>query len=226
MIEVVRDRLLIRFDPRSRRGDGHADAPPDRRAPAGREVEFVAYAEDCRLFGHVRLAEDRLTDMLNGYEEYVLVDVLAESLSDGRVVETPEIVVARNDLYAVEASGPRGDGARRLRTREHAIGLKLGPYLVEGQLHAVLGVDPLSAVRRRAPMVPLTQAWIGYEAAGTKRLHDAATLVVNRDVTDWIVPAGRDGETEFPGVPIAPGHGPLLADFAGPLVGEPALDPV
>jgi hypothetical protein len=223
VIDVVKHRLRIRFSSRS------GEPAEDDRASGGgsvetRDVEFVAYADDCRLFGHLRLAGDRLTDMLNEYEEYILVDVLAESLLDGRVVETPEVLVARDDLYAVEATGPRGNGGRRLRTRQHQIGLKLGPYLAQGYLHALPGVDPLASVRRRAPMVPLTHAWIGYASAGTKRLREATTLVVNREQTDWIVPASEESEVEFPDVPVATEQGPLLKDFTGQLLGELALD--
>jgi hypothetical protein len=214
MIEVVRHRLRLRFH-RPDESD-HEPRSPSTNAP---EVEFVAYADDCRLFGHIRLAGDRLSDMLNAYDEYVLVDVLAESLDSGVVAETSEVVVQRDDLVAVEASGPRGSTDRRLRTRLHPMGLKAGPYLVEGYLHAQVGVDPLVAVRRRGPMVPLTDARIAYVSGGVRRLRDAVTVLVNRAHTEWIVPAAADDEVAFPDVPINPETGPLLKDFTGQLWG-------
>ncbi|HEY3524363.1 MAG TPA: hypothetical protein VGK63_11740 [Candidatus Limnocylindrales bacterium] len=215
MIEVVRDRLRLRFhrpghDPDDDEASGSEPTP---------EVEFVAYAVDCRLYGRLRLAGDRLTDMLNACEEYVLVDVLAESLDSGEVVETAEVVVRRDELVAVEASGPRGKTERRVRTRQHPLGLKAGPYLVEGYLHAGVGMDPLVAVRRRGPMVPMTDARIAYVSGGVRQLRDAVTILVNRDQAEWIAPAASDDEVAFPDVPVDPDRGPLLKDFTGQLWG-------
>jgi hypothetical protein len=221
MIDVVRNRLRFRFGSSpDEAGDDVASPEP---VPATlHEVEFVAYGDDCMLYGHMRLSGDRLTDMLNAYEEYILVDVLAESLSDGTVVETREIVVARDELLAVEASGPRGNGERRLRTRQHPMGLKAGPYLVQGYLHAQLGVDPLVSVRRGGPMVPLTQASIAYTSGGLRKLREATTLLVNRERTDWIAPA-EDEDMAFPDVPVLTEKDGLLTDFTAQLSGiEPA----
>jgi hypothetical protein len=213
VIDVVRNRLRLRFNRRA--GDSvdepGRDAIPldDRGLP---EVEFVAYADDCRLFGHLRLSGDRLTDMLNEYEEYILVDVLAESLADGTEAEATEVIVAREELLAVEASGHRGSGDRRVRTEQHPMALKAGPYLVQGYLHAQLGLDPLMTIRRRGPMVPLTSAWIAYTSGGIRDVHEATTLLVNRERTDWIAPVA-DEERAFPDVPVVLQHGSLLGDF-------------
>jgi hypothetical protein len=220
MIEVVRDRLRLRF---VRRDEAEAAVDSRGEESTAPEVEFVAYADDCRLYGHIRLSGDRLTDMLNHYEEFVLVDVLAESLSDGSVVETKEIVVRRDELVAVEASGPRGRSERRVRTRPHPMGLKAGPYLVEGYLHTTPGVDPVASIRRRGAMVPLTDARIAYVSGGLRHLREAVTVLVNRDHTDWILPAAEDDRIAFPDVPVAIEKGPLLKDFTGQLWGiEPA----
>ncbi|HEY3523494.1 MAG TPA: hypothetical protein VGK63_07295 [Candidatus Limnocylindrales bacterium] len=225
MIDVVRNRLRLHFSPGGAdSGDSlAADSAPvhDRSLP---EVEFVAYADDCRLFGHLRLSGDRLTDMLNEYEEYILVDVLAESLLDGSEAETIEIVVTRDELLAVEATGPRGSGDRRLRTQQHPMALKAGPYLVQGYLHAQLGLDPLMTIRRRGPMVPLTSALIAYTSGGVRGVHEATTLLVNRERTDWIAPVG-DEERAFPDVPVLLEHGSLLAEFPEIASPEWALEP-
>lgn len=216
MIDVIRNRLRFVFSPRG--DEPAAESAALETAPARLpEVEFVAYAEDCRLFGHLRLERERLTDMLNDYDEYLLVDVLAESLEDGRVVETKEIVIRRDEVLAVEATGPRGRDSRRIRTRPHPMGLKVGPYLVQGYLHALPGADPMSAVRRRGPMIPLTHAWIAYASGGMRRFREASTLVVNRELTDWIAPA-TDEAIEFPNIPIMADEGPLLKDFTGQIL--------
>src|SRR6185295_9935119 len=73
MIESVGRRLRIVFG-RGRSEATRSDPSGSRRA--GQELEFVAYGEDCLLSGLVRMSSDRLTDMLNEHDEYVLGDVL------------------------------------------------------------------------------------------------------------------------------------------------------
>lgn len=214
MIEVVRNRLRLRFSQSPAASDDDSDgrlAGSDEFLP---EVEFVAYADDCRLFGHLRLSGDRLTDMLDLYDELVLVDVLAESLSDGQVVETTEIVVTRDELLAVEATGPRGNGDRRVRTREHPMRLQAGPYRVQGYVHAQPGVDPLASVGRRGAMVPLTNAWIEFSSGGVSRLRKATTLLVNRDHAAWIAPLPHE-DLAFPDEGVAADSGWLFEDVSG-----------
>ena len=77
------------------------------------EVAFVAYGEDCILSGRTVLDADRLSDMLNANDEYALVGVTVERLDDGMPLQVDEVVVPRDELYLVHASGPRGDAARR-----------------------------------------------------------------------------------------------------------------
>ncbi len=228
MIEGVRHRLHLRLNPTREgldpdgadaggddgpgRGRGRADrSRPDALAP---EIELVAYSDDCRVYGYVRLNGDRLTDMLNDHDEYALVDVMAEQLPDGEVVETKEIVVTRDELLAVEASWPRGNVDRRRRTRQHAIALQVGPYVIEGYVHTLPGVDPLTGVHKRGPMVPLTDASIAFVSGGVRRLREAATVVVNRDRCAWIV-RGTDRPILMPELPAEPESGPLVKDFTG-----------
>lgn len=89
-------------------------------------TELDAYAADCRLFGEVDLADGRLTDLLNATSELRIVDARLESLLDGHVVRSPELIVARDELYAVVAAGLRGDTARRLRTNAINVVVDLG----------------------------------------------------------------------------------------------------
>src|SRR4029077_5912408 len=115
------------------------------------EVEFVAYAEDGRLSGRIRLDTSRLSDMLNDHDEFLLEDVLAERLPEGGTMVVPEFLVQRDELVIVHAMGPRGDRSRRHRTAARAVPLRAGPYLVSGDIHAAPGIDPLIYFRRRRP---------------------------------------------------------------------------
>ena len=100
MIETIGRRLRLAFGSTEQDPAVPADLPP--------VVEFVAYADDCVISGHVPLVAERLTDLLNDLEEFQLIDVLVAPL-DG-TPETPraDILVRRDDLLLVHASGPRG----------------------------------------------------------------------------------------------------------------------
>ena len=182
-----------------------------------REVEFIAYGEDCLLSGYVTLAADRLTDLLNDYEEVELVDVFLQDLGTGTGIQVAEVIVMRDELLMVHAIGPRGDRGRRTRTRQHPVAIQVGPYQVRGYLHALPGSDPITSFRRRRPMVPITDAWIEYVAGNTRQRRRVGTLIVNRHMVDWVVEA-IDDEVEMPDIPLsASPQGPLLKDFTGQL---------
>jgi hypothetical protein len=195
--------------------------PPSRALPP--EHEFIAYAEDCLLLGHIRLDAARLTDLLNDHEEYELVDVTVMDLVGERAVAVQTTLVTRDELLLVHALGPRGDRGRRLRTRQHPVALQVGPYHVRGYLHALPGSDPVASFRHRKPMIPLTEAWIEYDEGKIRQRRRVATLVVNRHQVDWIVEA-LDEEVELPDIPLQSEHGPLLKDFTGQLLtlGDPS----
>lgn len=167
---------------------GLAGELPPARAPLPL-VEFVAYAEDCILYGRVRLAADRLTDMLNEHDEFELVDVMVERLDGLGVVDVKHVLVRRDELLLVHATGPRGNQARRTRTREHPLAILIGPYEVRGDLHAFPGHDPLLTIRRRKAMVPFTDAWIEYSAGNERRRRRVGALVINREQIDSVVNA-------------------------------------
>ncbi len=218
MIESLGRRLRVVF------GRSSLVADPVEAFPAlvaaARPVQFVAYGEDCVLSGVVQMETDRLTDMLNEHDEYQLVDVLVEGLTEGQAVEAREVLVRRDDLLLVHATGPRGNQGRRHRTRSHAVAIQVGPYHVRGYLHALPGADPVQAIRRRLPMVPLTDAWIEYQSAAGRQRRRVGALVVNREQIDWIVPA-IDDEVEMPDLPLQGDKGPLLKDFTGFLFDVP-----
>jgi hypothetical protein len=48
-------------------------------------------------------------------------------------------MIAADDILAVDANGPRGDPAKRRRTREDPIVAKVGPYIVRGCPHTPWG---------------------------------------------------------------------------------------
>lgn len=154
------------------------------------EVAFVAFSLHERLSGTVRLDSARLSDMLNAHREYVLVEALAERLPEGGSLVVPEILVRRDELAVVHATGPRGDRAQRVRTDAHPIVLGIGRYLVSGRLHSGLGEGPLMSLRSRQPMIPLTDASIVFRAGSRMVREPASTVVVNRDLVDWV----REGE--------------------------------
>ncbi len=159
-------------------------APPE--TPDVPELEFVAYVENGRLSGRIRLDGARLSDMLNDHDEFLLEAVLAERIPDGGATPVPEILVRRDELLLVHATGPRGDRELRTRTIARAMTLKSGPYLVTGDVHAGPGIDPLLFFRRRRPMVPLTDASIQYSTANGPVCEYVDAIVVNRDLLDWV----------------------------------------
>ena len=156
------------------------------------EVEFVAYSTSERLSGRIRLDAARLTDMLNTHREYVLVDALAERLPEGGSMVVPEILVRRHELALVRVGGPRGDRSLRIPTTKHRLVMRSGRYLLAGRLHSSYGEDPLAALRRREPMIPLTDASIMFRVGVDIVEEPAGTIVVNRDLVEWV----REGELD------------------------------
>lgn len=192
-------------------------SPPeseDERGEATVEVEFAAYAEDCRIFGFWRHGAERMSDALNGAEEYVLHDVLVAALEDAHTTEAREFTVQRDELLAIRAAGPRGNTARRSRVRPSPITLQAGPYTIHGYVHAPPGADPLRQIRRRKTMVPLTETWMEYTTAGQIHRARVGVLVVNMAWVDW-VRMSRDEEVRLPGLPAEAAPDPRAKDLTG-----------
>jgi hypothetical protein len=191
------DRLPRRF----RFGSSNpADDSSSTPARADRLVAFVAYGEDCMLSGEAVLDADRLSDMLNDHDEYVLAGVTVERLDGGDSFKVDEIVVPRDEVFLVHASGPRGDAARRHRTTPQHLAIKMGPYEVRGFFHALPGADPVDALRRRKTMVPLTDARVEYVVGGERHETAVDTLILNREQIDWVEQVVPD-QVEFPAGP-------------------------
>lgn len=225
MIHSIGRRLRLPFGATALPAVPATPGPP--AAAAIPVVEFVAYGEDCLLSGHIRLAAERLTDMLNEHDEYELIDVLVERLDGTQAAEVRHVVIPRDELLLVHAAGPRGSQARRQRMRLHPLAIQLGPYHVRGYLHALPGTDPLLAIRRRKVMVPLTDATVERTVAGAPQRRAVGTLVVNREQIDWVSHAD-DADLELPELPDLPMpdvKGPLVKDFTGAILtaeGEPS----
>jgi hypothetical protein len=203
-------RLVFRG---SRPEDTESDGDKPLRIP---EVEFIAYAEDCALSGRIRLAEERLSDLLNEHESFELIDVLVTPLDGSLPIELHDLLIARDELFLVQASGPRGNAARRQRTRQHPVLVKASPYEVHGYLHALPGSDPISSFRRRRPMVALSDAVVRFAVAGQAQERRAGTVIVNRELADWIAES-EDEELASLDVPAGEA-GPLAKDFTGDLL--------
>jgi hypothetical protein len=191
------DRLPRRF-----RFGSSNPADDSSATPAGtdRLVAFVAYGEDCLLSGEAVLDADRLSDMLNDHDEYVLAGVTVERLDGGDSFKVDEIVVPRDEIFLVHASGPRGDAARRHRTTPQHLAIKMGPYEVRGFFHALPGADPVDALRRRKTMVPLTDARVEYVVHGDRHETMVDTLILNREQIDWVEQVVPE-QVEFPAGP-------------------------
>lgn len=211
---LIRGRLRLSFRSTKSADDAAPALPPPPRVEP--EIEVVAYAEDCILSGHLRLSTDRLSDLLIEHMDYAFVDVLVEELAGGHAIEVHEMLVNRDEILLVQASGPRGNAQRRQRTRQHPIVAKSGPYEVRGYVHALPGTDPIASVRRRKPMVALTEAVISYAVESVHHERRASVVILNRECVDWIA-AGEDEEVRLIDVPVEMG-GPLVKDFTGELL--------
>lgn len=194
----------------------HLEEPAELEpAPVpGREVEFAAYADDCRVFGFMRLTGDRMSDALNDATEYQLTDVMVVRLDDGLATQVMDLVVQRDEVLAVRASGPRGDPARRSRRRAYPVTLQTGPYVIHGYVHGLPGADPLQQVRRRKPMVPLTESWIEYRSGAENHRARVGTILVNHELWDWIR-LSRDEEVRLPDLPAETKPDPRAKDLTG-----------
>ena len=175
------------------------------------------------LSGRTRLAQERLTDMLNEHDEYLLMDVMVERLAEGTATEVAEVLLQRDELLFVHATGPRGGKARRTRMRLHPLALQMGPYHLRGYLHALPGTDPLLAIRRRKTTVPLTDVWIEFTTQGVPQRRNVGAVVINREQVDWVA-SSTDEELKMPELPVATFDGPMVKDFTGAIRHERASD--
>jgi hypothetical protein len=148
----------------------------------GTEIDFVGFAEDCRVEGKVDLEDARLADLLNRRPSIVVHDVRLVSTLDGHTQEFEELEIERGELDIVVASGPRGDPKRRLATRPNGVTMKLGPYCAEGFMHAPPTANPVRDIAHRPTMVALTDAVLEYSFCDQPVSEWFRTLLVNREM--------------------------------------------
>jgi hypothetical protein len=148
----------------------------------GTEIEFVGFAEDCRVEGKLDLDDARLADLLNSHSSITVRDVTLVSNLDGHQQAFETLEIDRNELDIVIASGPRGDPKRRLSTKPSGVAMKLGPYNAEGFMHAPPTANPVRGFSHRPAMVAVTDAVLEYQFCDEPVSEWFRTLLVNREL--------------------------------------------
>lgn len=162
----------------------------------GTQIDFVGFAEDCRVEGKVDLEDARLADLLNRRPTIVLHDVTLVSNLDGHTQEMARLEIQRDELDIVVASGPRGDPKRRLATKPNGVAMRLGPYCAEGFMHAPPTANPVSGIGRRPIMVAITDAVLEYQFCDQPVSEWFRTLLVNRDLAVSLRTVANAGGTQ------------------------------
>jgi hypothetical protein len=162
----------------------------------GTEIEFVGFADDCRVEGKVDLEDARLADLLNSSPTIVVRDVTVVSTLDGHTQELDRLEIQRDELDIVVASGPRGDPKRRIATKPNGVTMKLGPYSTEGFMHAPPTANPVTGFGHRPAMVAITDAVLEYVFCEEPRSEWFRTLLVNRELADSLRTIARPGSMQ------------------------------
>ena len=148
----------------------------------GTEIDFVGFADDCRVEGKVDLEDARLADLLNRRRSIVVHDVTLVSTLDGHTQEFEKLEIERDELDVVVASGPRGDPKRRLATKPSGVAMRLGPYCAEGFMHGPHTANPGRDINHRPSMVAITDAVLEYQFCHEPVSEWFRTLLVNREM--------------------------------------------
>jgi hypothetical protein len=148
-------------------------------------IAFTAFAEDSVIRGELVLDGERLSDFIPQEGPFEIECVTLEALDDGRSVSVAAATMARSDLVAITASGPRGNAARRVRTRPHPARAQAGPYEIVGYVHAPPSAHPFSDVLRRR-VLPMTSTLIRYRIGGRQVEHEHDALLLNPERIDWL----------------------------------------
>ncbi len=148
-------------------------------------VQFMAFADDCVIEARLVLEADRLSDLIAQSGDFEIQDVVMIALDDGRTLTTSAVKTSRHDFAAIAAAGPRGNSARRLRTRLHPVRTRVGPYDILGYLHTPPSAYRFSGAIRRS-VVALTSARLRYRVGfkDVEQMFDA--LLLNGDRIGWL----------------------------------------
>lgn len=165
-------------------------------------VPFVAYAERRRFIGYLDSGGgEQIGELLNRGESIVIREAFVEDFDEDTVVNLGDGEIDRSIVYAVETGAPRTDPSHRIRTVRHRLQVHLGPYNALGLLHSQPGQQPLPYLHASGPMIALSDATLAYQCRGHLTLRDVGTLIVNRDLIDWV--RASDGDAvAFPGVRV------------------------
>ena len=174
-------------------------------------IHIRAFAEDAILTGDLSLSADRLTDFLELETSFDVLNVKLQALEDARHVDVGTAAILRNEILAVETSGPRGATDRRLRTRVHPMQAQCGPYYIVGYVHALPTAGPFAGAHRRQ-ILPMTSTVVRYIMAGQLVEEVSEGLLLNRDRIDWLKPATGADLQLSDGIELAASLDPLAKD--------------
>jgi hypothetical protein len=164
-------------------------------------VPFIGYSTGRRFIGYVECMGEQMADLLNRSESLVIREAFVESFDDDTITNLGDGELARSDLYAVETNVDRGARPRHAPGPRQRLQIQLGPYTALGVLQDGSGQMQLPWAHGDGPMLPLSDATLGYWTHGQTKLRDVGTLIVNRDLLDWVRASEGDARA-FPGVPV------------------------
>ena len=146
----------------------------------GTEIEFIGFADGCRVNGRVQLDEARLADLLNRQARILLRNAVVVRTADGLERKFDELEVDRDELDIVVADGPRGDPRLRRATACDCISVQVDGYSAEGFRHSPTGGE--TALDDPPAMMALTDAVLEYSLGAEPRSEWFRTLLVNREL--------------------------------------------
>jgi hypothetical protein len=150
-------------------------------------IDFRGYAGDCTIAGQIETGGVRLSDALNRSDEIAIHDATLFNLAGAEAVYVGELVLARDDLFAIGVpTAPPGSQQRRVRMVRHGLQARLGPYTCFGELHALPGVPPLRTLLVRRTMIPLTNSQVHFRRGGQDEFHRSPLLILNGRLIDRV----------------------------------------
>jgi hypothetical protein len=147
-------------------------------------IQFLGFAGDCTIHGHVDIDGGRLSDALNRSADIVVHDATLRSLDTGQQAAASDVAISMDDLFLVEADAPGGDEQRRIKTVRQLMRVEAGPYVVYGEMHALPGIGALRTFHSRRGLVPLTACHIMFFRGSRLEVIEASFALVNTRLVD------------------------------------------